>query len=578
MRLLEKNTELWAYATFFRLYFYGKHIFSDKIGEKMLLKKQETISCDVLIIGSGGAGLRAAIAATEKGCDVLIMSKARIGHASNTYLSKAIIASSGWGQSCDNGSIHSDDTLKGGRHLNNPDMVASFTKAIREETALLKAWGMDYTVDKKSKPTVLKMPGHSYARHLTGRHFQGSDLVIPLKNKAKKSGVRFQEKTFASSLLISGNRVCGATGIDESGNFLAIKSRAVIIATGGFGQLFLNTNNAPGITGDGHVLALKAGVSLQDMEFVQFYPTAYGKRGSRILLYEQILVQKGAVLKNSINHDILAVNGYSPTSITRDELAQVIMKEILAGPEQRGSVYMDLTALSDDSAQTVSTLLPAGWFKGDKVFEVTPTTHFCMGGIVTDTEGRTSCPGLFAAGEVVAGSHGANRLAGNALAEIIAMGGITGRSAASSSTSLSSTSEIDELADNEKQRLTAVITQSGSQHREVIQKLKEIMWFNAGILRDQHSLETALKAIMGWKDIKVSVTTPRDLIRFLEFKNLRLVSEAVCRSALERTETRGAHFRSDYPEENDREWLKNIRAWQTDTGIMIEHIPVPGTE
>ena len=544
----------------------------------MLLKKQKTISCDVLIIGSGGAGLRAAIAAAEKGCDVLIMSKARIGHASNTYLSKAIIASSGWGQSIDSGSIHSKDTLKGGRHLNNPDMVASFTEEIRKETELLKAWGMDYTADNNNKPTVIKMPGHSYARHLTGRHFQGSDLVIPLKNKAVESGVRFQEKTFASSLLVSENRVCGATGIDERGNFLAIKSKAVIIATGGFGQLFLNTNNAPGITGDGHVLALKAGVPLQDMEFVQFYPTAYGKRGSRILLYEQILVQKGAVLKNSKSLDILAANGYSPTSITRDELAQVIMKEILAGPEQRGSVYMDLTELSDDSAQAVSTLLPAGWFKGDKVFEVTPTTHFCMGGIVTDTNGRTSCPGLFAAGEAVAGSHGANRLAGNALAEIIAMGGITGRSAADSSISMNITSEIDDLAENERQRLTASITQSGQQHREVIQKLKETMWFNAGILRDQHSLETALKAVMDWKDIRVSVTTPRDLIRFLEFKNLCLVSETVCRSALERTETRGAHFRLDYPEENDRAWLKNSRVRQADTGIIIEHVPVPGTE
>jgi succinate dehydrogenase/fumarate reductase flavoprotein subunit len=280
-------------------------------------------------------------------------------------------------------------------------------------------------------------------------------------------------------------------------------------------------------------------------------------------------------LKNSKNLDILAANGYSPTSITRDELAQVIMKEILAGPEQRGSVYMDLTELSHDSAQAVSTLLPAGWFKGDKVFEVAPTTHFCMGGIVTDTNGRTSCPGLFAAGEAAAGSHGANRLAGNALAEIIAMGGITGRSAADSSISMSIASEIDDLAEIERQHLTASITQSGPQHREVIQKLKEIMWFNAGILRDQHSLETALKAVMDWKDIRVSVTTPRDLIRFLEFKNLCLVSETVCRSALERTETRGAHFRLDYPEENDRAWLKNIRASQAETGILIEHVPVP---
>lgn len=542
----------------------------------MVLKKQETLSCDVLVIGSGGAGLRSAIAAAEKGCDVLIISKARIGHTSNTYLSKAIIASSGWGEDCDSGSIHSKDTLQGGRHLNNPDMVAGFTQAIQTETALLKTWGMDYTVDENNKPVVMKMPGHTYARHLTGKNFRGSELVMPLKKKAEKNNVRFQEKTFASSLLISNNRVCGATGITESGNFLAIKAKAVIMATGGFGHLFLNTNNAPGITGDGHALALKAGVSLQDMEFVQFYPTTHGKRGSRILLYERILVQSGAVLTNDKNQDILACNGYSPTSITRDELAQVIMKEILAGPEQRGHIYIDLTELSDNAAQEVSSLLPAGWFKGNKKFEVVPTAHFCMGGIVTDTQGRTSCPGLFAAGETAAGSHGANRLAGNALAEIIAMGGITGSHAAESAISLSRTSEIDDLAHNEKQRLTAFITQSKHKPLELIQKLKEIMWFNAGIIRDKHSLETALKIVMDWKDIQVSVTTPRDLIRFLEFRNLRLAGEMVCRSALERTETRGSHFRSDYPAENDKVWLKNIRVSQTETDIMIESVPVPG--
>jgi len=549
----------------------------------MLLKKQETISCDVLVIGSGGAGLRAAIAAAEKGCDVLIMSKARIGHTSNTYLSKAIIASSGWGEFRDTGSVHLDDTLQGGRHLNNPDMVASFTEAIRTETALLRTWGMDYTADENGNPTVIKMPGHSYARHLSGRHFRGSDLVMPLKKKAEDSGVRFQEKTFVSSLLVSENRVRGATGITGDGIFLAIKAGAVVIATGGYGHVFLNTNNAPGITGDGQALALKAGVSLQDMEFVQFYPTAYGKRGSRILLYEQILAQDGAVLKNSRGHDILAANGHSPTSITRDELAQVIMKEILAESEQRGGVYMDLTELSDNAAQSVSMHLPAGWFKGGKVFEVVPTAHFCMGGIVTDADGRTSCPGLFVAGEAAAGSHGANRLAGNALAEIIAMGSITGRNAAGSVISLGRTSETDELADNEKQRLAALITQSGPQSREMTRELKKVMWFNAGILRNQHSLETALKAVMGWKDFRTSVTSglggkAGDLIRFLEFRNLRLVSETVCRSALERTETRGAHFRSDYPAEENRAWLKNIRVRQMDTDIMLEHVPVPGTE
>ncbi len=536
---------------------------------------QEKMTCDVLIIGSGGAGLRASIAAVSSGADVLMVSKNRIGHTTNTYLSKAIIASSGWGDDKDSSIVHSRDTLQGGRNLNNPVLVAQLAETIKAETALLKEWGVRFGENENGKPSVIKIPGHSYARHLYGRNWKGSDLVLPLKRKAMESGVRFHENMFVSSLVVPDSKICGVTGISEEGKFLAIKAKTIILATGGFGHVFLNTNNAPGITGDGQALACEAGAVLQDMEFVQFYPTALGKRGSRILLYERILEQEGVVLRNSIGEDILVKN-HASADISRDQLARLIMREILEDPERRGTIIMDLGGLSKNMADSLSMLLPAQWFKGTRQFQVTPTTHFCMGGVVVDNHGETSCPGLFAAGEVTAGAHGANRLGGNALAEVIAMGALVGKAAADKAMVIDSISGFDGAVHKEKVRLEALFRDQGERPKKVIQELKETMWLNAGIVRDQASLDMAMEIIMGREDIQALVLTSRDLIQFLEFRNMRLVAEMICRSALERTESRGAHFRKDFPKENIKDWVKNIQVNKTDSGLTLDQVSVPG--
>ncbi len=536
---------------------------------------QEKMTCDVLIIGSGGAGLRASIAAVSSGADVLMVSKNRIGHTTNTYLSKAIIASSGWGDDKDSSIVHSRDTLQGGRNLNNPGMVAQLAETIKAETALLKEWGVRFGENENCKPSIIKIPGHSYARHLYGRNWKGSDLVLPLKRKAMESGVRFHENMFVSSLVVPDSKICGVTGISEEGKFLAIKAKTIILATGGFGHVFLNTNNAPGITGDGQALACEAGAVLQDMEFVQFYPTALGKRGSRILLYERILEQDGVVLRNSIGEDILVKN-HASADISRDQLARLIMREILEDPKRRGTIIMDLGGLSKNMADSLSMLLPAQWFKGTRQFQVTPTTHFCMGGVVVDNHGETSCPGLFAAGEVTAGAHGANRLGGNALAEVIAMGALVGKAAADKAMVIDSISGFDGAVHKEKVRLEAMFRDQGERPKKVIQELKETMWLNAGIVRDQASLDMAMEIIMGREDIQALVLTSRDLIQFLEFRNMRLVAEMICRSALERTESRGAHFRKDFPKENIKDWVRNIQVNKTDSGLTLDPVSVPG--
>ena len=530
-----------------------------------------------LSLGGGGAGLRASIAAAAGDADVLMVSKTRIGQATNTYLSKAIIASSGWGDADDNSNVHGQDTLQGGRYLNDPGMVTQFAGAIRQETKLLQEWGVDYISGNDGNPTVMKIPGHSFARHLVGKNWTGRDLVLPLKKKAKESGVRFEEGMFVSSLIVSGNRVCGASCVSKDGRFLAINAKTIVLATGGFGQLYLNTNNAPGITGDGQALAANIGVMLRDMEFVQYYPTTLGKQGSQVLLYERLLVQDGAVLKNSRGQDILKKNGYNvPGDITRDQLAQVIMKEILENPDQGNFVDLDLSSLSPETAKTLSALLPAQWTHGVKVFQVTPTTHFCMGGVIVDKDGETSCNGLFAAGEVTAGAHGANRLGGNALAEAIGMGSLVGKAAVEKAMGFDPVDGFDIAADQALAHLESLFSHKGHAPKDLVKELKTAMWFDAGIVRNQQSLKKALETIIDRKDVLAIVETPRDLIQILEFKNMQFIGEIVCRSALIRTESRGSHFRSDYPGENNDDWRLNIQVRQTDSGLVFEQVPVPG--
>jgi len=532
-----------------------------------MLKPQEMLKCDVLIIGSGGAGLRAAIVARSKNADTLLVSKSKIGHPTNTYMSKAIIAASGWGVPEDNKNVHMVDTIKGGRYLNDQGKVAMLAERAEKEVAFLKECGVNFELHE-GKPEVVKIPGHHYARHVHGENWTGSDLINPLRSRADAAGVRFEEHVFVTRLLTSDGKISGATGVTADGNFIIIQAKAVVLATGGYAQIYLNTNNAAGITGDGLALAYDAGVALKDMEFVQYYPTAMGKRGSRLLLYEKMLVQKGVVLKNSNGEDILKKNDADPAHITRDQLAQLITKEIKNSPEGKQSIIMDLESLSEETAKELTQLLPSSWWKGEKTYEVVPTTHFCMGGIETDKWGATSITGLFAVGEVTAGAHGANRLAGNALAEVFSMGSLVGEKAADLAINAGPPFPIKEAADDEIKRLEKEFSAEGESPRQLIQQLKAQMWNKVGISRKKNELEEALEYIQGsWPP--TAVENPAELILLLELQNMRIVAEMVCKAALKRTESRGAHFRVDYPDEDNSRWLKNIVFRKGEAGMEV---------
>ena len=539
----------------------------------MKLKSEKPFYCDVLVIGGGGAGLRAAIAAKLRGADVLLISKSKVGYSTNTYISKAIIAATGWGTSKDREVVHLADTIKGGRFLNDQAMVEKVAEQARSEIAFLMECGVCFGTEK-GKPGVIQLPGHRYPRHVYGENWIGSDIVFPIKRRAKEEGVRFIEQAFVTRLITTEDRIAGATAVTTNGRFLAIQAKVVILATGGYAQIFLNTNNAPGITGDGQALCYDLGVPLKDMEFIQYYPTAMGKRANRIILYERFLILPEVVLRNEEGEDILERHGISdPMRLTRDQLAQLIMKEIKDGAKVNKRVIMDLEALPEDRAKQLTQLLPSRWWKGQKTYEVAPTTHFCMGGIVTDQVGETSVSGLFAVGEATAGVHGANRLGGNALAEIFVMGSLVGKKAVERAIDMEAALSPGEVIKAEKSRLEGAFSVQGSNPKQMIQELKKLMWQKAGVIRKKSELEDALMRIQdSWP--RASIETPADLINQLEFENMRIVAEMVCVAALKRTESRGAHFRIDHPAEDNDHWLKNIVLRKGASGMEFEMRPV----
>jgi succinate dehydrogenase/fumarate reductase flavoprotein subunit len=539
----------------------------------MLMKGQEKLSCDVLVIGGGGAGLRSAIAAGLCNADVLLASKTKIGIRTNTYISKAIIASTGWGSSDDDETVHIVDTVRGGRFLNDQSMVAHVAERTHSEIAFLKDCGVNFHMHA-GKLRVLKIPGHRYSRHVYGENWRGSDLVMPLMHRAKQIGVRFAENVFISRLITDADRICGAAGISPDGRFFVIHAKTIILATGGYAQIFLNTNNVPGITGDGQALAYDLGIPLKDLEFIQFYPTAAGKHGSRLILYEKMLAQPGVTLCNGQGENILKRHGIpDSTQVTRDQLAQLVTREIRQGGAPGQGVFMDLSGLSEETARQLSSFLPSRWWKGQKTIEVTPTAHFCMGGIVTDPIGETPLKGLFAVGEATAGVHGANRLGGNALAEIFTMGSWVGQMAAERSRDIGTSITAESAFAKEHSRLEEAFSKQGSSVKASIAELKQLMWDKVGVIRRKSELEEALKHL-NLPLPRIAAASPTDLIRLLEFKNMHCVAQMVCRAALERTESRGSHFRTDYPAEDNQMWLKNIVLRKSDSKITIEARPV----
>jgi len=541
------------------------------------LRNFNILSCDILVIGGGGAGLRAAIEAKEQGADVTIVSKSRIGFGNNTYISKGTFAvSNGLGNFRDKPDVHTKDSIIGGRFINDQKLLQLVTQGSGDQIAFLEKCGVKF-FRRQGKIGLMHIPGHSFSRHIRGEHQTGRDFTLPLREYARRIGVRFAERIFITKVFISRNRIAAATGITYDGSVLTFVTTCIIVATGGFAQVYLHNNNAGGMTGDGHALAYSLGIPLKDMEFIQFYPTALGALGSRLFLYEAFILQAGAVLRNNEGDDILAKYSLSdPMVMTRDRLTRAIMHEILESRDVDGGVLIDLSAVADEKLNRLLHLLPSVNLSKKREFVVSPTAHFCMGGIIINENAETSILGLFAAGEVCAGIHGANRLGGNALTEVFTMGGIAGRMAAIRAEEIGRPDFPATQVAEEKKRLNSLLSSGNRDLRGLRKDLKQLMWDKAGIIREKSGLQEAMRKIEKiYEDIpRVKIRDGRGLIKYLELCNMLLLSEMVCRAALLRTESRGAHYRIDSPDENNKDWLKNIVIHKKDSNIGLDTVKV----
>ena len=546
----------------------------------MSFRNVKTERCDVLIVGGGGAGLRAAIEARQRGVTVTVVSKSRVGYGNNTYISKGTFAAAtGWRDSRDNPDAHLRDSIIGGRFINDQRLLRMVTQKAVDQIEFLQGCGVRFS-EWGDKIRVVRTPGHSYPRHVRSQDRSGRDFMIPLRAHAERIGVRLMDRVFITRLASSGGRIAGAIGITHDGTLLTLAANCIVLATGGFARAYLHNNNAAGMTGDGHALAFELGVPLKDMEFIQFYPTALGALGSRLFLYEAFIFQAGAVLRNARGDDIIAKYGLDdPMAMTRDRLTRAVMREILEDRGIRGGVIVDLSTIPEEELAPLHHLLPAAHMTGGKELVVSPTAHFCMGGISLDENAETIVPGLFAAGEVCAGVHGANRLGGNALTEAFALGGVAGERAAQRARESGQPAVPEKEIVKERQRLEALLSKKRGDLMGPRRDLQDLMWRKAGIIRDREGLEGTLKEIRGLTQSLrgIRVENYRELIGYLELEHMVLMGEMVCRTALLRNESRGAHYRSDYPEEDNDGWLKNILIRRRGSEISLEAVPVPMT-
>jgi fumarate reductase (CoM/CoB) subunit A len=534
-----------------------------------------TIDTDVLVIGGGAAGLRAAIEARKSGVEVVLVSESPVGFRNNTAISKALFAAAGIGQERgDSPDLHLQDTITAGRFLNDRRLVAAMVRGAGQQVADLLEYGVVYQQSPAQAPAG-QVYGHTYPRHVVAQAGRGINISRPMRQYASSIGTQFIEDLLITRLLPADGVVVGAMGIDSRGQVSVISAKSTVLAAGGGGQVYLRTNNAVGMTGAGYVLAYEAGAVLRDMEFVQFYPTAWGKNGSKMCMYEWFL-PRGAVLRNTLGEDILPRHGIESGAITRDILARAIMAEIADGRGIGGNVIFDFTTLPEEYAEALygfGLLDESGYIEK---LPVAPTVHFFMGGVRINENGETGVDGLYAAGEVCGGVHGANRIVGNALTEAFVFGAIAGSRAAARASGIGRTPAPPDEVAAEAARLEGLAAGGGhGDLGQLILALKWVMWDNVGVLRNRAGLEDALEKILALRS-QLPVASTADCRLLVKLDNMLTVSEMICRAALTRTESRGAHYRTDFPAEDSERWLKTIEICRSDGEMLLRPVAIEG--
>ncbi|NLD56973.1 MAG: fumarate reductase subunit A [Methanomicrobiales archaeon] len=522
----------------------------------------EVMDCHVLVIGSGGAGVRAAIEASQYG-DVVLICKTIVGKGGCTTMAEGGFNAVMREQ--DTCGLHFDDTMKGGAFLNDPELATILTKEAPLRMGDLVRWGAVFDFTDRDEIAQRPFGGQRFPRTCYAGDRTGHEIMMTLVDRLRYlldekhgKGIAILQEYTVIELLKDGDRVIGALALDERGSLVAITADATILATGGGTKVYdISTNSSSG-TGDGYAIGYRAGAELIDMEMIQFHPTGavypYDARGR---LITEAVRGEGGVLKN-INGERF-MQKYDPQRMelsTRDVVARAIATEILEGRgSPNGGVYLDVTHLSPEQIETrlpvmLEQYLAFGVDIRTTPMEVAPTAHHIMGGLRITPQCQTTLPGLFACGEVSGGVHGANRLGGNALAETQVFGKRAGAAAGKEPVRKKrvDTTQVKRQLDRLERFRNG--TKSPARIRSMLQ---QAMWDGAGIFRNAEDLKRALAAANVLADKPVKAETPRNLAECCTLENMCLVASLICRSALIREESRGAHVRRDVQQDWDAE-------------------------
>jgi succinate dehydrogenase / fumarate reductase, flavoprotein subunit len=595
---------------------------------------------DVLVIGAGGAGLRAAIEAAEKGASVGLVCKSLLGKAHTVMAEGGVAAAMAHVDERDSWQVHFRDTMVGGKLLNNPRMAELHAKEAPDRVRELEAWGAVF--DRTRDGRILQRPfgGHTYSRlaHVGDR--TGLEMIRTLQDRAVAAGIAVYMECTVTHLLARPDRVKGAFGYwRTTGRPVLFPAKSIVLATGGIGRAYEVTSNSWEYSGDGQALAYLAGAELMDMEFVQFHPTGMvWPPGVRGLLVTEAVRGEGGILRNKDGERFMwkylpedrrseyaaddaeaarwveaqsagrTTDARRPPELsTRDNVARAIYTEVREGRgSQHGGVYLDISYLP---AEHVRRKLPSMYEQFKELadvditagpMEVGPTTHYMMGGVRVDAEtGATTRPGLYAAGEVAAGMHGANRLGGNSLSDLLVFGQRTGAAAAEFAATQSEVPYVDpqavqtaarelaapfEVGESEGRGDGEAAEAAGSGAEDpyrLHEELQETMGSLVGIFRVEEDLDAAIRKLgelrSRWNNVRIGggrAYNPGWGLVY-EVRNMLIVSEAIARSAKERRESRGAHSRLDYPDPDPAWAKKNNVARLSGEKMKIASTPLP---
>jgi succinate dehydrogenase / fumarate reductase flavoprotein subunit len=599
---------------------------ADGLEDSLSPPNYETIEHDVLVIGAGGAGLRAAIEASAAGVKVGLLCKSLLGKAHTVMAEGGVAAALANVDDRDSWKVHFADTMRGGQYVNNWRMAELHAREAPDRVRELEAWGAVFDRTADGRILQRNFGGHKYPRlaHVGDR--TGLEMIRTLQDYGIHRGIDVHMEFTIVTLLSDGPRVVGAVGYDrERGRFRVFKAKATILATGGLGRAYRITSNSWEGTGDGHALAYRAGAELIDMEFIQFHPTGmvWPPSVQGILVTEGVRGE-GGVLRNSEGRrfmfDDIPENYRNQTAdnpdegwrytqgdktarrppelLTRDHVARCIVREIKEGRgSPHGGVFLDISWIKEripNAPDHIRKKLPSMYHQFKELagiditttpMEIGPTTHYVMGGVRVDSDSQMSTlPGLFAAGECAAGINGANRLGGNSLSDLLVFGKRAGEYAAAFAKSNGAV-RIDE------HQVDAAIKQSLEPFEratspenpfKVQQDLQNLMQDLVGIVRLEDEMRRALTGLEALKRRAslVGVTGHREYNTgwhaSLDLGNLLMVSEAITRSALDRKESRGGHFRQDYPERDPAFATFNIVVRKgADGSMQVSHVPIP---